>query len=279
MLADDAAARAIFDDALLAQAPRGLIHVNMATVSVALAESLAHAHASRGIHYVAAPVMGRPDVAAAARLTIMAGGPAEAIDRVQPLFDAIGQKTPWPGRCRSTRTSRRSPRTSRSRRRSRRSAKRLPAGRARRRDARLPRRDHRQRVSGPVYEGYGSMIAERRYDSARFKARLGLKDVRLALEAGDAVSVPLPVARRRARQPLDALAHGGGEQDFACSAKSRCAARAAEPSRDRSPAHRHNRRFVFPYIDAEAGMNLHTWWLFVATVFVVSAIPARTCCW
>jgi 3-hydroxyisobutyrate dehydrogenase len=93
MLADDAAARDVFDDALLAQAPRGLIHVNMATVSVALAESLAHAHASRGLDYVAAPVMGRPDVAAAARLTIMAGGPAEAIDRVQPLFDAIGQKT------------------------------------------------------------------------------------------------------------------------------------------------------------------------------------------
>ena len=57
------------------------LHVNMATVSVALAESLAHAHASRGIDYVAAPVMGRPDVAAAARLTIMAGGPAEAIGR------------------------------------------------------------------------------------------------------------------------------------------------------------------------------------------------------
>ena len=130
-------------------------------------------------------------------------------------------------------------------------------------------------VFPPVYEGYGSMIAERR----RARGAPRLKDVRLALEAGDAVSVPLPVASVVRDNLLDALAHGGGEQDFAVLGESRCAARAAEPSRDRSPAHRHNRRFVFPYIDAEAGMNLHTWWLFVATVFVVSAIPGRTCCW
>ena len=76
----------------------------------------------------------------------------------------------------------------------------------------------------------------------RALARLGLKDVRLALEAGDAVSVPLPVASVVRDNLLDALAHGGGEQDFAVLGESRCAARAAEPSRDRSPAHRHNRR-------------------------------------
>jgi 3-hydroxyisobutyrate dehydrogenase len=68
---------------------------------------------------------------------------------------------------------------------------------------------------GPVYEGYGAMIAERRYEPARFKARLGLKDVRLALEAGDAASVPLPVASVVRDSLLDALAHGGGDHDFA----------------------------------------------------------------
>ena len=47
---------------------------------------------------------------------------------------------------------------------------------------------------GPVYQGYGKMIAENRYEPALFKARLGLKDVRLALAAGDAVNAPLPVA-------------------------------------------------------------------------------------
>src|ERR1700756_3879882 len=75
MLADDAALREVITASLLEHAPRGLIHVNMATISVALAEELATAHASRGVHYVAAPVMGRPDVAAAGKLTIVAGRP------------------------------------------------------------------------------------------------------------------------------------------------------------------------------------------------------------
>ncbi|WP_332440998.1 NAD(P)-dependent oxidoreductase [Burkholderia ubonensis] len=216
MLADDAAARSVFDDALLAQAPRGLIHVNMATISVALAESLAHAHASRGLDYVAAPVMGRPDVAAAARLTIMAAGPAEAIDRMQPLFDAIGQKT-WrlgslPQHANVAKLAANFTLASAIETLGEASA--LLAGHG------VAMRDFLDVIThsvfpGPVYQGYGAMIAERRYEPARFKARLGLKDVRLALEAGDAVSVPLPVASLVRDNLLDALAHGGGELDFA----------------------------------------------------------------
>ncbi|MGF6722600.1 3-hydroxyisobutyrate dehydrogenase-like beta-hydroxyacid dehydrogenase [Paraburkholderia sp. GAS41] len=216
MLADDTALRAVIDAPLLEHAPRGLIHVNMATISVALAEELAHAHALRGLHYVAAPVMGRPDVAAAAKLTIVAGGPAEAIDRVQPVFDAIGQKT-W-------------------------------------RIGSLPQQANVMKLAanfmlgaavealgeasslvaahgvamqdfldvitagpfpGPVYQGYGKMIAERRYEPALFKARLGLKDVRLALAAADAVSTPMPVASVVRDSLIEAIAHGDGEKDFA----------------------------------------------------------------
>ena len=216
MLADDAAARAVFDDALLEQAPRGLIHVNMATISVALAELLAHAHAARGLEYVAAPVMGRPDVAAAARLTIMAAGPAEAIDRMQPVFDAIGQKT-WrlgslPQHANTVKIAANFTLASAIETLGEASA--LLAGHG------VAMRDFLDVIThsvfpGPVYEGYGAMIAERRYEPARFKARLGLKDVRLALEAGDAVSVPLPVASVLRDSLLDALAHGGGDLDFA----------------------------------------------------------------
>ncbi|MFP4905052.1 NAD(P)-dependent oxidoreductase, partial [Paraburkholderia sp. BR14261] len=70
MLADDAALREVIDATLLDHAPQGLVHVNMATISVALAEALAQAHAGRGLYYVAAPVLGRPDAAQAAKLTI-----------------------------------------------------------------------------------------------------------------------------------------------------------------------------------------------------------------
>src|SRR3989449_1844071 len=80
MLADDAAVRAVIDP-LLDGAPRGLAHVNMATISVALARDLAARHRARGLEYVAAPVFGRPELAAAAKLTIVVAGEPRAIAR------------------------------------------------------------------------------------------------------------------------------------------------------------------------------------------------------
>lgn len=215
MLADDAAALEVFDARLLEAAPRDLVHVNMATVSVALAEMLANEHASRGIHYVAAPVMGRPDVAAAGKLTIIAAGPAEAIDRVQPVFDAIGQKT-WrigslPQHANVTKL-----------------AVNLTLGAAVEMlgEANALLAGHGVAMSdflnvitsslfpGPVYAGYGKLIAEANYEPAQFKARLGLKDVRLALAAAEASATPLPVASVVRDSLLDAVAHGEGDMDF-----------------------------------------------------------------
>lgn len=82
MLADDGAVRAaIVDGGVLATPEAGLIHVNMATVSVQFAREMAQLHAERGVGYVAAPVLGRSDVAAAGRLNILAAGPDELIAR------------------------------------------------------------------------------------------------------------------------------------------------------------------------------------------------------
>ncbi len=68
---------------------------------------------------------------------------------------------------------------------------------------------------GPVYSGYGSMVAERRYEPAGFRLPLGLKDVNLALTAGAAVNVPLPFGSVLRDAFLDALAHGDGDKDWA----------------------------------------------------------------
>ena len=65
----------------------------MATVSVALAAELARLHGERGVAYVAAPVLGRVNVAEAGQLNILAAGEARALLAVQPLFDAMGRKT------------------------------------------------------------------------------------------------------------------------------------------------------------------------------------------
>src|SRR3954470_3307935 len=93
MLADDAAVRQVLSKDVLANAPRSAIHVNMATISVALAKDLTQVHAEHGLHYVAAPVFGRPDVAEAAKLNIVAAGEPSTLDHVAPLFEAMGQKT------------------------------------------------------------------------------------------------------------------------------------------------------------------------------------------
>ena len=216
MLADDAALREVFDAALLAHAPRGLVHVNMATISVALAETLAREHAEFGLHYVAAPVLGRPDAAAAAKLTIIAAGAAEAIDRVQSLFDAIGQKT-WrigalPQQANVMKLAANFMLAA--------AVETLGEAAALLGGHGVAMRDFLDVITGgpfpgPVYAGYGAMIAEGRYEPALFKARLGLKDVRLALAAADAVATPLPVASVLRDSLLEAVAHGDGELDFA----------------------------------------------------------------
>lgn len=92
MLADDNAVREVIEP-LLDGAPRGLVHVNLATVSVAYAREIAARHQARGVSYVAATVFGRPDVAATGQLTLIVAGDSAAIECVQPMFDVIGHKT------------------------------------------------------------------------------------------------------------------------------------------------------------------------------------------
>ncbi|MDQ7980874.1 NAD(P)-dependent oxidoreductase [Paraburkholderia sp. SARCC-3016] len=216
MLADDAAVREVINAGVLEQAPRGQIHVNMATISVTLAGELAHEHAQRGLNYVAAPVMGRPDVAAAGKLTIVAAGPAEAIDRVQPVLDAVGQKT-WRIGSLAQQANVMKLATNfliGSAIESLGEASAMLAGHG------VGMQDFLDVITsnlfqGVVYQGYGKMIAEQRYEPALFKARLGMKDVRLVLAAAESVNAPLPIASVVRDSLIEAMAHGDGEKDFA----------------------------------------------------------------
>jgi 3-hydroxyisobutyrate dehydrogenase-like beta-hydroxyacid dehydrogenase len=93
MLSDDAAIRSvILDPGLLKCVSRDLVHIVSSTISVAFAHELEAAHRAAGVAYVGAPVLGRPDVAAAGALNILAAGAPAAIDRVRPVFDAIGRQ-------------------------------------------------------------------------------------------------------------------------------------------------------------------------------------------
>jgi len=95
MLADDAAVEAVIFSPgnIIETLSAGAVHISMSTISVGLSRRLAESHREKQQHYLAAPVFGRPDAAAAAKLFIVAAGPSEQIERCRPLFDAIGQKT------------------------------------------------------------------------------------------------------------------------------------------------------------------------------------------
>lgn len=221
MLADDAAVRAvIIDDGLVESAPAGLVHVNMATISVALARELTRLHDAHDVAYVSAPVFGRPDVAAAGKLQIVAAGDPAAVDRVQPLFDAIGQTT-WrigdaPERANVTKLAGNFMLVS--------AIEAMAEAAAMAKGHGIAERDllgvlTNAVFTAPAYKNYGAMIAEQRFEPPGFKLTLGLKDVRLALAAGEAVSAPLPFASVLRDNLLDAIAHGDAERDWSSLAK------------------------------------------------------------
>ena len=95
MLADDHAVEAVAlgEGGIVASLAPDAMHVSCSTISVALSKRLAEAHAKAGQRYVAAPVFGRPEAAAVAKLFVVAAGAPDAVETVKPLLDAIGQRT------------------------------------------------------------------------------------------------------------------------------------------------------------------------------------------
>lgn len=219
MLSDDSVTRKVLvDSGVLARATPAAtrIHVNLATISVALADELAELHGERGIGYVAAPVLGRPDVAAAGKLTVLAAGSRPLVDSVQPLLEGtVGQRL-----CRFGERASQANVVKLAVNfmlaaaiESMGEAAALTGGYG------VEARDLFEVIGqslfpGPVYQGYGRLIAEGRFEPAGFKARLGLKDVRLALAAGEAATVPMPLASLIRDSMLEALARGEGEKEF-----------------------------------------------------------------
>jgi 3-hydroxyisobutyrate dehydrogenase-like beta-hydroxyacid dehydrogenase len=221
MLSDDAVVEDVmFAQGCLSALGRNRIHVSMSTISVVLSDRLTAAHHNAGQAYVAAPVFGRPDAAAAARLFVVAAGVDTALAPCRPLFAAIGQKTFLVG--------------------------------AKPSDANvikltgnflvasvleslgeafaLVRKSgidpHRyldiltnSLFSAPVYRTYGSIIADEKYSTDGFKMSLALKDMRLALAAADAKTVPMPVASLVKDHLLEGVAQGQGDTDWSSLAR------------------------------------------------------------
>jgi len=222
MLADDFAVESavLHAGGVLDSLPKNATHISMSTISVALSKKLAEEHAKRGQQYITAPVFGRPEAAEAGKLFVVAAGEKAALERCKPLLEALGQRVfvigDKPEMANVVKLS----------------GNFLIAsvieslGEA----IALTRKygiDPHQYVefltnsmfAAPVYKTYGNLIADEKYRPAGFKLRLGLKDIRLALAAAEAVDAPLPFASDIRDHMLTAIARGMDDMDWSATAK------------------------------------------------------------
>ena len=220
MLSDDAAARSVIvQPGTFASARPGCVHVMMATISPALSGELQTLHRDAGIGYVAATVFGVPSVAAKGELNILAAGPAAAIATVQPLFDALGQKT-WhlsedPTHANVAKIAGNLMITL--------AIEAMGEATALTESYGLKGGDFLEIVTNtmfacPSYQRYGGNITKRSYEPG-FKLTLGLKDVNLALDAAKAKGASLPSAEIVRENLQSAVEQGLGDKDWSALAK------------------------------------------------------------
>ncbi len=218
MLADDTAVSntVLTDDGIVKKLPQRAIHISMSTISVALSKELAQAHARAGQRFVAAPVFGRPEAAAAAQLFIVTAGDPAAVGACQPLFDAMGQKTlsigTEPSAANLVKLSGNFLLAS--------AIEALGEAVALIGKAGIDRHAYIDLLTStifpaPAYKTYGTLIADNQFQPARFAAPLGFKDIRLALAAAESLRVPMPLGSLLRDRFLRLLARGGEDLDWA----------------------------------------------------------------
>jgi 3-hydroxyisobutyrate dehydrogenase-like beta-hydroxyacid dehydrogenase len=218
MVPDDAALLevALGEGGILSRIGRGGVHLSLSTVSPQVAAQLAELYEQQGSRYLAATVLGRPEVAERAQLSIFLSGNPAAKARALPLLEAIGSHIYDLGERVEI-------------------ANAVKLGynfliaaaiEAMGEAAALVERFGAQRSAflhmlvesplfrGSVYEGYGEMIGAQDFSDARFPVAMGLKDLELILEAAECVNLPLPYVQAPYAHLLAAQAEGRAAEDW-----------------------------------------------------------------
>jgi len=207
----------------------GAVHLAMGTYGVAAIRSLEAAHRAAGQVLVAAPVLGRPDLAAAGQLGIVAAGPAAAVQRAEPLFKLLGRRLFHAGDAPEAATAIKL-------------ANNLVLGCAMdamaeafslaRKYEVAPQLLYDLMVDGlfsaPAYVGYGRTMVEGAYDRVGSPIQVGLKDALLIQAAADLARVPLPSLNIYRDRLIGAVAHGDGDRDQAVLAREQARAAGLE---------------------------------------------------
>ncbi len=222
MLADDSALESVVhgEKGLIRSLRSGGIHICMATISVSLSERLSALHSESGQSFVAAPVLGRPDAAAAAMLFIVAAGNRDAVNICRPLFESMGQQTfvigEKPQMANLVKISANYLIAS--------VIEALGEAMALIGKGGIDRHQYLDILtstlfSAPVYKTYGGLIADEKFQPAGFAAPLGYKDINLALSAAGELRVPMPLASLLRDRFLSLLAQGGEKLDWSAIGK------------------------------------------------------------
>jgi 3-hydroxyisobutyrate dehydrogenase-like beta-hydroxyacid dehydrogenase len=222
MLVEDAAVLDITQRpaGLCASLPKGAIHVAMGTYGVGAIRALGAAHAEAGQVLVAAPVLGRPDLAATGQLGIVSAGPADAVERVDPLLRLMGRKTFHAGDAPEAATAIKL-------------ANNMMLGCAMVAMAEGFSLIRKYGVesqtfydviteglfSAPAYKGYGKTMVDQTFDNVGSPVTVGLKDANLIVAAADIARVPMPSLNIYRDRLLGAMAHGDGDRDQAVLAR------------------------------------------------------------
>src|SRR6202012_3961439 len=172
--------------------PSGAGHVAMGTISPELSRRLEKAHAAHGQGFVAAPVLGNPDLARAQLLFVLAGGAKQAVARVQPVLERLGQRVfvigDDPGQASLVKLAGNvmTAATLQS------MGEVLALLRKGGIDPHLAFDVFTSSLfDGRVHKTYGGKIVDERYDPPGMTAPLAMKDLRLALAEAERLAVPM----------------------------------------------------------------------------------------
>jgi 3-hydroxyisobutyrate dehydrogenase-like beta-hydroxyacid dehydrogenase len=216
MLADDDALMRVSFGGLIDALPKGGIHVCAGTHGIPAIRTLKAGHAEKGQILIAAPMMGRPELVSAGTAGVFASGPAAALARCKPLFDAIGRRTFEGGDDPEAATAMKI-------------ANNFVLGCAieamgegfalTRKYGVAPSVFYDVMTDGlfncSAYKVYGKIMVDESYAKVGQMAVLGLKDANLALDAGNLAAVPLPSGNVWRDRLIGAVAHGDGDKDWA----------------------------------------------------------------
>ncbi|HWZ02825.1 MAG TPA: NAD(P)-dependent oxidoreductase [Mucilaginibacter sp.] len=202
------------ENGILKKLPKGAIHISMSTISPDTAQLLSDAHKAAGSNYLASPVFGRPEAAAAKKLWVCVSGDQHAKDLAKPVLENLGQGVIDFGEGAGANVVKVAG-----------NFMILASMEIMAEAYTLAEKSGVDRVkvaeffgstlfNAPIFQNYGKLIANKQYEPVGFKSKLGYKDARLALKLSQLSETPMPVVTTVHNRLLSAVAKGWGETDW-----------------------------------------------------------------